>query len=126
MLLDALRLLLAVGILVVLPGWLLASALFPRKEQLGGAARLFVVLSGGILVTMSVGILLGFLPHGERGALQSLATEGMPNVELAVLVACLGLFWLGVQRGAHEDVARRYPRLAAPWRSPLKAGQQQP
>lgn len=116
--LDLLGLAAAVFAIVVLPGWLLANALFPRRGQLRASERSFVTLAGGILVAMSVGTVLGFLPHGERGFLQSLALGGMPYVESAMIAVALGLFVVGLRRGAYPVLARRYPRFAvraAPW-----------
>lgn len=118
MLLEALRLALALLLLVALPGWLLLRALFPERRSLSGAAQVYLVAAGGVLVLMLVGIVLGFLPHsGGRGAFQSLATGGMPNVELATLAASLVLFWIGAHRGAYPRVRARFPRLVAPWAS---------
>lgn len=113
--LDALRFVLALALLVALPGWLLAVALFPRREDLGFAQRVYLAIGGGILVTMLVASGLGFLPHGDRGALQSIFTGGMPNLELAMLAACIGLFWIGAQRGGYPAFASRHPKLVAPW-----------
>lgn len=110
--LDLLGFAAAVFAIVVLPGWLLANALFPGRGQLRGSERLFVTLAGGILVAMSVGVVLGFLPHGDRGFLQSLALRGMPYVEVAMIGASLGFFVVGLRRGAYPAFARRYPRLA--------------
>ena len=127
MILQALGLTLALGFFVALPGWLLVKALFPREGSIGGIERVFLTIAGGILVTMSVGIILGFLPHGDhRGALQSLATRGMPNVELAMIGVCAALFAVGVRRGAFPSFAARYPRLAGAWTKPSQAADQQP
>jgi hypothetical protein len=124
MILEALRLALALLLLVALPGWLLLRALFPRRE-LSFSLQLYLTLGGGVLVLMLVGIVLGFLPHaGGRGAFQSLAMGGMPNVELGMLAACLALFWFGAHRGAHPRVTARFPRFATPWSS--KAPHEQP
>jgi hypothetical protein len=126
MLLEALRLALALALLVLLPGWLLVRAVVPARGVLTRAQEVYLALGGGILVTMLVGIALGFAPHPNgRGALQSLATGGMPNVELAMLGACLVLFWIGAARGAYPRVSSRFPRLVAPW-AHLKTGQEQP
>ena len=127
MFLQALGLVLALGFFVALPGWLLLKALFPRPGSLGGIERFFLVVAGGMLVTMSVGILLGFLPHGDhRGALQSIATRGMPNVELAMIGVCVVLFAVGVRRGAFPTFAARFPRLSRMWAKPSQAADQQP
>lgn len=125
MILEAIGVTLATGILIVLPGWLLTNALFPDRSKLSGAERAYVTLAGGIFLLMLVGCILGFLPHGGRGALQSLATGGLPNVEVAMIAASLGLLWIGVHRGAYPDFAARFPRLASPWNH-LKLGDQQP
>lgn len=118
MLLEALRLALAFLLLVALPGYLLVRAIFPKRESLPVAQQVYLVIAGGILVLASVGIVLGFLPHtGGRGAFQSIATGGMPNVELATLGVSLVLFWVGAARGAFPRVSARYPRLVAPWSS---------
>lgn len=124
--LDALRLALALALLVALPGWLLVHALLPAREKLGTAQRIYLTVAGGILLTMLVASLLGFLPHGDRGALQSIFLGGMPNLEIAMLAVCVSLLWLGAHRGAYPAFARRYPRLAAPWAADSKMGDQQP
>ena len=110
MLLEALRLSLALALLVALPGFLLLHALFPQRG-LRGAARIYLVLGGGLLVLMFVGSLLGLLPHGDQGWYQSLAMGGMPTVELAMVGACGLLFWIGLQRGAYPRLVARYPSL---------------
>lgn len=109
MILEALGLLLATGLLVVLPGFLLSYALFPRKEQLTTSERVYLTFAGGMLVLMSIAIVLGFLPHGSRGHLQSLATGGMPNVEIASIAADLGLTWIAMRRGAFASLAAKLP-----------------
>ncbi|HUR68845.1 MAG TPA: hypothetical protein VM370_06320 [Candidatus Thermoplasmatota archaeon] len=109
MLLEAVRLTLALAFLVALPGWLLTLALFPRREDLGRAERAYFVPAGGVLVLMLVCIILGFLPHGNKGALQSLALGGMPNVELAMIGACAGLAWVAMARGALPWLEARVP-----------------
>lgn len=125
MLLEAIGITLATGILIVIPGWLLVNALFPDRAKLAGAERIYVTLAGGILLLMLVGSILGFLPHGDKGALQSFPTGGLPNVEVAMIAASLGLLWAGVHRGAYPGFSARYPRLAAPWNH-LKLGDQEP
>ena len=130
MILEALRLALAFLLLVALPGYLLVRALFPARASLPLAQQLYLTLAGGVLLLAGVGIVLGFLPHASgRGAFQSLATKGMPNVELASLGVCLVLFWIGAARGAFPRVSARYPRLVAPWVKPQadsQVAQQQP
>lgn len=111
MLLDLLRLLLVVGLLVVLPGWLLVNAAFPPgRTSVRGLERAYLCVGGGILVLILVGVLLGFLPHGKHGFFSTLGT-GMPNVELAMLGVCLLFGYVGLQRGAYPRVAARYPQL---------------
>lgn len=127
--LDVLGVAVAVLVVVALPGWLLVKALFPRAESLRWSERVFLTVAGGVLVAMAVGIVLGFLPHGGRGFLQSLPTRGMPYVEVAMLAVSFGLFWVGVRRGAFPTLARRYPRLAAvglPGAPTLEGGEQKP
>lgn len=122
MLLEALRLFVALLLLVALPGWLLVRALFPAQGSLTRWQQAYLVPAGGILVLMLLGIVLGFLPRaGSRGHFQSLATGGMPNVELAVVAASLVLFWVGAHRGAYPRASARFPALAAPW-TRLKVG----
>lgn len=115
MLLELVRLVLVVGLLVALPGWLLVNALFPpqRGSRLGFAERAYLSLAGGILLLILVSVLLGFLPHEGRGYFQTLAT-GMPNVELATLLVSGILFYVGLHRGAYPRVAERYPQLLHP------------
>lgn len=130
MLFEALRLALAFLLLIALPGYLLVRALFPARGSLPPAQQVYLGLAGGVLLLATVGIVLGFLPHAAgRGAFQSIATEGMPNVELASFGVCLVLFWIGAARGAYPRVAARYPRLVAPWVKPAaesQVAQQQP
>lgn len=109
MILEALRLLLVVGLAVALPGFLLVQAAFPPgRSRLGGFERFYIAAAGGILLVILVGVVLGLLPHGTRGYFSTAAT-GFPHVELWLLVASGALFWVGLQRGA-------YPRLAARFR----------
>lgn len=122
MLLEAVWVLIAAGLLVALPGWLLVVALFPHRSSLSVAERTYLSLGGGILLLMLVASVLGFLPHGQVGHLQSLATGGMPNVELSMLVVSGALLYVGARRGAHAWLVARYPRLLAPFaaRAPVK------
>lgn len=126
MILETLRLGLALALLVILPGFLLVQALFPRPGALSRSERVYLTLGGGVLVTMLVGIVLGFLPHGDRGFLSSLATGGMPNVEVLMIVASVGLFYLGAARGAYPELALRYPRFVLPWLKATPAGTTEP
>ena len=109
MILEALRLALAAALLVALPGILLSYALFPRKGEIRPSERIYLSLAGGMLILMAVALVLGFLPHGSRGALQSLAVSGMPNVELTMLAVDLGLAWAAIRRGALPALAARLP-----------------
>lgn len=112
--LELLRLTLAVGLLVALPGWLLVNALFPPgRARLGWMERGYLSLAGGVLVLVLVGVLLGLLPHDGTGYFQTLAT-GLPNVELATLAVSGLLFYVGLLRGAYPRVAARYPHLLDP------------
>lgn len=126
--LDVLGAIVGVALVVALPGWLLVWALFPRADSLRFSERLFLTIAGGILVAMSVGIVLGFLPHGDgRGFLQSIPTRGMPYVEIAMIGVCLGLFAIGLRRGAYPSLEARYPRLATRLAKALpQGGDQQP
>lgn len=119
MILEALRLVLALAFLVILPGWLLLRALWPAPRTPGPAERAYLIPASGVLLLMLIGIVLGFLPHaGSRGHLQSLALGGMPNVELSMLGTCLLLTWIGLQRGAHPWLAARLPTS---WRARASA-----
>lgn len=114
MIADLLRLALVVGLLVVLPGWLLVNALFPRgRSSLQGLERGYMVVGAGILLLILVGVLLGFLPHSGDGFFQTLGT-GFPHVEIAMLAVSLLLGYVGLHRGAYPRVAARYPRLLSP------------
>lgn len=108
-LLELLRLALALALLVVLPGVALVNALFPQGV-VRGAARLSVALSGGLLLLALVGSILGLLPHGGSGWFRTLAT-GAPFVEAAVLAVTVLLLYVGLARGAYPRVAARFPRL---------------
>lgn len=111
---ELVRLLLAVGLVVVLPGWLLVNALFPRgRSSLAGVERGYVVVAAGILLVILVGVLLGFLPHSGDGFFQTLGS-GFPHVELAMLGVSLLLGYVGLHRGAYPRLAARYPRLLDP------------
>lgn len=112
MLAELLRLVLVVGLLVVLPGWLLVNAVFPPfRGQVRGLERAYLVLGSGILLLVLVGVLLGFLPHtGRVGFFQTMAV-GFPHVELAMLATSLVLGYVGLHRGAYPRLAARYPRL---------------
>jgi uncharacterized membrane protein len=111
MLVELVRLLLVAGLLVVLPGWLLVNALFPRhRSHLRGLERGYMVVGGGVLVLILVGVLLGLIPHARTGFFQTMAV-GFPHVELAMLAVSLLLGYVGLQRGAYPRVAARYPRL---------------
>lgn len=113
MLLELLRLALALALLVVLPGILLVNALFPApRSSLTRLERGYLAVASGILLLMLVGIVLGFLPHGERGWFRTLAT-GFPLVELASLGVSAVLFWVGLVRGAYPRLSARYPSLGA-------------
>ncbi len=121
MILETLRLALALVLLVILPGFLLVQAFFPRPGTLSRSEQVYLTLGGGILVAMAVGIILGFLPHGDRGHLSGFATGGMPNIELLMIAASVGLFYLGAARGAYPGLAARYPKLVLPWVKPPSA-----
>ena len=114
LLLTLLRLVLAVGVLIVLPGWLLLNAVFPRSRGiLSWPERVFLALAGGTLVLMLVGCILGFLPHDGEGYFRMLAT-GSPNVEVATLAGCVILAYVGLQRGCYPAIRARWPRLMNP------------
>lgn len=101
-------------LLVALPGWLLVNAAFPRpRSRLSWIERGYLSLAGGAMLLMLVGVILGLLPHGERGYFSTLAT-GTPNVELAMLALSGVAFYVGLVRGAYPRVAARFPRLASP------------
>lgn len=112
--LGLVRFALVLALVVILPGVLLVGALFPApRSTLTRLERSYLSLAGGILLLMLVGLILGFLPAGERGHFRTLAT-GAPNVELAVLAVSALLFWVGLVRGAYPRIAARFPRLAQP------------
>jgi hypothetical protein len=113
MIAEGVRLVLVVGLLIVLPGWLLVNAVFPRRT-FRGIERAYVVVATGILELMLVATALGFLPHGSGSGWYSTFATGFPSVELAALAACIVLFWIGLVRGAYPKVQARYPRLVAP------------
>jgi uncharacterized membrane protein len=92
------RLVVAAALLVALPGFLLVQAAFPPpRSRLSWTER------------ASVGVALGLLPHGERGFFQTAAT-GVPFVEVAMVLVCLGLLKVGLDRGAYPALAARLPR----------------
>lgn len=113
MLLELLRLALVLAFLVVLPGVVLVNALFPGpRSTLTRLERGYLAVSGGVLLLMLVGVVLGFLPRGERGWFQTMAT-GFPFVEAAMLAVTAGLFFLGLGRGAYPRLAPRLSRARA-------------
>lgn len=113
MLPGILILLLGSLLFVALPGWTLVNALFPKRASLKPLERGYLAVAGGLIVVITVGIILGFLPHGEGdGFLKTLAT-GAPNAELALLAVSALLFWVGLHRGAYPRIAARFPRLLA-------------
>lgn len=112
MLLEVARLLLVTALLVALPGYLLVNALFPARHALRPLERAYLVASSGTLLLITVGVVLGLLPHGDEGHFRTLLT-GAPNLELAVLAASLVLLWIGLHRGAYPRLAARFPKLLA-------------
>ena len=112
MLVELLRLALVAVFVAALPGVALVNALLPRGA-VRGATRVYLSLAAGVLLLTLVGVVLGFLPHGERGWFQTLAT-GAPNLELAMLAATVLLFYVGLVRGAYPRLAARVPRLVRP------------
>lgn len=107
-------LLLLIGSLlfVALPGWVLVNALLPRPASLKPLERAYLSIAGGLVVVITVGVILGFLPHDGSGHLQTIAT-GAPTAELALLAVTALLFWVGLHRGAYPRIAARFPRLLA-------------
>lgn len=107
-------LLLLIGslLLVALPGWALVNALLPRPASLRPLERAYLAIAGGLILVITVGIILGFLPADGTGHLQTLAT-GAPTAELAMLAVTAVLFWVGLLRGAYPRVAARFPQLLA-------------
>lgn len=113
-LIETLRILLAVALLVVVPGVLLVNALLPPPTaRLRRSERAALGVTAGMLLLMLVGVVLGFLPHGERGSFSTFAT-GFPHVEIVTVSLAAILFWVGAQRGAYPSVTARWPRLAQP------------
>lgn len=105
---------LVVLLLVALPGWLLVNAAFPpTRSRLSWLERGYLIVAGGAMTTALVGVILGLLPHGQTGWLQTITT-GIPNVELAMLAVCALAFYVGLLRGAYPRIAARFPRLVAP------------
>lgn len=93
--LAVLRLALAVAFLVAVPGFLLVRALFPRAG-LTRIERGYLAVASGILLLMLVGVTLGSVPGWPLFAPVPVAA--------ALAAVSLGLFGIGLQRGA-------YPRL---------------
>ncbi|HWH08218.1 MAG TPA: DUF1616 domain-containing protein [Candidatus Thermoplasmatota archaeon] len=114
MILELLRLALALALLVVLPGVVLVNALFPApRSTLTRLERGYLAVAGGILLLMLVGIVLGFLPHGNGRGWFRTFSSGFPLVEVVTLALSGLLFWVGLQRGAYPRLSARYPALAA-------------
>lgn len=106
MLWTVLRIVLTVALVVLLPGYLLLqAALPPRAMRYSWTQQLYLAAAGGVLLVTLVGVILGRLPHGEKGYFSTFAT-GSPNAELALIGISVALFFVGYQRG-------NYPRLWA-------------
>lgn len=94
--LGILRLALAIALLIVVPGVLLVNALFPRT-RMSSIERGYLAVASGLLLLMLVGVTLGSLP-------ENFSLFAPLPVAVVMVAASMGLFWVGLQRGA-------YPRL---------------
>lgn len=111
---NPLNLLMAVVLVLLLPGYTLTRAIFPvapASWRHPGAMVLFLTVSLSVAITILAGALLAFLPHpeGTKGWFQGAAT-GMPVLEATLLGLSFAFFLAGIARGA-------YPRLHAPPRA---------
>ncbi len=86
-LLIPLRIFLGFLIVLLLPGYALASLLFPRRVGIGGVDRLVVCLGLSIAVTPILGIILSSTPQGITT--QSLIISELAIVIVASLLASL-------------------------------------
>jgi uncharacterized membrane protein len=55
---------LGVALICLLPGYLLISAIFPRKDDLSGRGRLLLSLGADLLLAVLMGLVLSFTPRG--------------------------------------------------------------
>lgn len=88
----------------LLPGWLLLRAVWPHervRDPFSFLRALVLAVGLSIAVTIVVGSILGFLPHGETG----LFTPA--GIAVGLLVASGALFAWGVRRGAFPRLSRR-------------------
>lgn len=102
-----LRTAVAVLILFLLPGAALTWVLWPRGAGLDPIDRVFLSIALSVAVTIAVGGLLGFLPHGDEGFFQ------VPLLVAILLVVTIAAGLAGRRRQARvqTDEAVRPPPI---------------
>jgi uncharacterized membrane protein len=105
--LPMLRLLLGLGYVLLVPGYTLQAALFPRRDDLDGPERLALSFGLSVVVVPPMALLLDALPWGIR-------TWPIVAVEALFIAACAGLALSRRRRLAEE--ARFTPALEFDWR----------
>lgn len=61
---GALRIVLALPLALFIPGYTLLSALFPRRDSLGGVERIVFSLGLSIAINILIGVILNYTPWG--------------------------------------------------------------
>ena len=117
MLFTLLRVILVAALLVTLPGVLLVNALLPPgKARLRRSERALLAFAGGVFLMMLVGVVLGSLPHGDKGIF------GPWTVAAGVVLASVALLVVGARRGAYPRLVARWPQLAGRAADPAQPG----
>lgn len=110
----AVWLVLVVALVVLLPGYLLLQATIPTRDtRYSWTQQLYMAAAGGVLLVTLVGVILGLLPHEDRGYFSTIAT-GSPNVEVALAVVSVGLFYVGLHRGSYPRISARFFKKRLP------------
>ncbi|MEK6851362.1 MAG: DUF1616 domain-containing protein [Candidatus Thermoplasmatota archaeon] len=107
--------LLAFPLLLFLPGWTLINLLFPRKGELDREYDALYRITLGIVMSLVVLVLLGFLLN----ALGVDASSGMgyftaPNIWISLSGLTVLFFAAGWWRGAYPVLGRLHPALKRP------------
>ena len=86
------RVLLALLLVLFLPGYSLIAALFPRRDDLDGTRTIALSFALSIAVVPLIGLLLNYTPHGIR-LVPVLLGLSLFTVLLA-LIACVRRAWI--------------------------------
>ncbi|MDF2540155.1 MAG: putative rane protein [Herbinix sp.] len=63
---DFLRIIIGLPLALFLPGYLLMAILFPRKDELGGLARIALSIGLSIIIVPLIGLVLNYLSWGVK------------------------------------------------------------